>query len=297
MAAFSTLYNEVVEQLHDSSSTMVTRAKEWINFAQQEVSTAAFWPWLLKDEVIAIDAEITTGTAAVTNGDATVTLSSSALPAAMENGQWYFQAGSDTVWYPVESRTSGTVCELVEAYQGTTAAAGTYQLWHVVYSLPSDCWKIADIRNMDYVTKMRPSGYNRIDASDPALQQSGTDSYLWSLMGSDSNGYPQIMFWPPRITEGTQNVRYYKTLTDLSGDSDVSQIPVAEHEILIFGALMRGFRYLADFEQVEANSFEFLRRLNNMKKRYIHQIDGPLVMGGVTTQRNLLDMMQLPVTT
>lgn len=298
MATFSTLYNEAVEQLHDSSSAMVTRAKEWINFAQQEVSTAAFWPWLLKDEVIALDADITTGTAALTNGDATVTLSSAVVPASIEAGQWYFQGGSDDEWYPVESRTSTTVFELVEAYQGTTDATATYKLYHIVYSMPSDCWKIADFRNMDYTTKMRNAVYSRIDWADPALQQSGTDGYLWTMMGADSNGYPQVMFWPPRITEGTANVRYYKTLTDLSNDSDVSQIPIAEHEILIFGALVRGFRFLDDLENAVFYSREYEKKLGNMKRRYMTEIDGPLIMGGENRQvRDLLSRLNLPVST
>lgn len=294
---FADIYDEVVLQLRDTGTDMTTYAKKWVNLAQQEVATQMFWPWLMKDEVVAIDAAITSGTAEVVNGDATVEFSEEVLPAAMEAGQWYFQSEEDTVWYPVESRTDIDTLELVEAYQGTSAATDTYKLWHVVYSMPADCWKIANFRNMDYIAIMNSTIYTRLDRYDPALQQSGTDSYLWSQLGADSNGYVQVEFWPPRITEGTQNVRYYKVLADLSADGDISQIPVTDHEILVFGALMRGFRFLDNFEQVEANAFEFLRRLNNMKKRYMVQVNGPLVKGGGHGERrDLLDMMQLPVT-
>jgi len=296
MAAFSALYGEVVEQLHDSSAAMVTRAKEWINLCQQEVATAIEWPWLLTEDGVVIDAAVTSGTANVTNGDATVVIT--ATPAAMAAGQWYFQAGTDTTWYPVASRTDATDFELVQKYQGTTDTTADYKLYHIIYSMPSDLWRVADHRNMASPRKMDYAAYLRVDFSDPALQQTGTDTFLWVPMGVDANSYMQAMFWPPRISAGMFNLRYYKSLSDLSADADVSQLPLPDHEILVYGALMRGFRYLSDLEQVEMNTVEFLRRLANMKRRYLSHPDSTIIMGtGNRENDDLLSRMSLPVTT
>ncbi len=299
MAAFSAIYGEVVEQLHDSSADMVTRAKEWVNLAQQEVATAIEWPWLLTENQVIIDDAITDGTAHVINGDETVDFSTEILPATMAVGQWYFQAGTDTVWYPVSTKTDADTFELLAKYQGDTDETTTYKLYHIIYSMPSDLWRVADNRNMASPLKMNYASYLRVDFADPALQQTGTDSFLWIPMGVDASGYMEVMFWPPRITAGSFNIRYYKLLSDLSdvGElDDVSQIPLPDHEILVFGALMRGFRYLADPEQVQGNSFEFFRRLDNMKKRYLTQPDGTIIMGsGQRVNRDLLSQMSLPV--
>jgi len=199
MAAFSTLYGEVCEQLHDSSAAMVTRAKEWINFAQQEVATAAFWPWLLEIDAIATDADVTTGTAAVANGDATVTIT--ATPTTMPNGQWFFQVAGDTYWYPVASRTDATDFELVVAYQGDTDPVAEYTLRHLTYSLPSDVWAIADIRDQNQPNMLRYASHKTVDLLDIAKIQDGAVNLNRALFHLKDAVPPLIEAFRPRCDQ------------------------------------------------------------------------------------------------
>ena len=296
MAAFSTLYGEVCEQLHDSSAAMVTRAKEWINFAQQEVATAAFWPWLLEIDAIATDADVTTGTAAVANGDATVTIT--ATPTTMPNGQWFFQVAGDTYWYPVASRTDATDFELVVAYQGDTDPVAEYTLRHLTYSLPSDVWAIADIRDQNQPNMLRYASHKTVDLLDIANDQSGTDTFLYIPVGADSSGYPQVMFYPPRVAAGVFLIRYYKILADLSNDADIPKIPAPYHKLLVYRALIDGFRFLDDGQRQSEAAQEYGFRLREMKMHNMAPPDAGTVLGRSLYEypRSILSQLTLPVT-
>lgn len=298
MATFSTIYTEVAEKLHDTGSSMITRVKEWVNFTQQDVATSAFWPWLLKEQQIVLSAQITTGTATVTNDSTTVDFSSTVVPASITTGQWYFQAGTDNEWYIVDSRTDSDTIELLQKYQGTTSATATYKLQRMVYSLPSDTYAVASLRQADSPVKLRWMSYQYLDQIDPA-NDSTDDPYAYIPMGMDPNGYPQVMFYPPEESATVFNLRYYRQLTDLSADGDVSLIPAADHEILIYGALARGFEYLDDDQNEQKNMMKYERRLKKMKNRYLSGPDQAIVIGSnqfpVTGDIDLR-FLQLPVT-
>jgi len=297
MATFSAIYDEVAEKLHNSEADMITRIKEWVNLAQKDVATSAWWPWLLKEQQIVIDAAKTTGTASVTNGDETVDFTATQFSAAIESGQWYFQAGTDADWYIIDSRTDDDTIELLQPYQGTTDGTATFKIWHILYSMPSDMYAVASIRQQvsPYVLQYAP--YKDIDWMDPANDQSGTNTYLYTQFGVDSSGYKQLMFFPPRITAGIYTMKYYKQVTDLSADADISIIPASDHEILIYGALVRGFEYLDDFANSQKHETNFVVRLNEMKRAYMTGPDQAIVIGRSGARpRDLLSVLELPVT-
>ena len=132
---------------------------------------------------------------------------------------------------------------------------------------------------------------------DPANDQSGTNTYLYTQFGVDSSGYKQLMFFPPRITAGIYTMKYYKQVTDLSADADISIIPASDHEILIYGALVRGFEYLDDVANSQKHETNFVVRLNEMKRAYMTGPDQGIVIGRSGARpRDLLSVLELPVT-
>jgi len=296
---FATLYAEVAEILGDSSAAMVTRVKEWINNAQQDVATAAWWPWLLKEATIVISADIDDGTASVTNGDATVDLSDEYLPTAMGAGQWYFQVDDDDEWYPVASRTDADTFELSSDYQGDTDTEAEYTLRRMIYSLPSDCYAIASFRQQQEPRRIRVATFNDLDLLDPNNDDSGTDTYLFIPFGVDATGYPQGYFFPPTTSATIRHLRYYRKLTDLSGDTDVSLIPSPHHEILKYGALRRGWEFLQDPEGMMRNLQLYERELSKMKSRVLAGANEPIVVGKPITSGYLgmLSRLNIPVST
>jgi hypothetical protein len=77
-------------------------------------------------EVDMTEDDYTDGTVTVTNGDATVTGSSTTFTAGMVGR--YFATDNDKNWYRIESFTSTTSIELNKAFEGTTGATQTYRI-------------------------------------------------------------------------------------------------------------------------------------------------------------------------
>jgi len=76
--------------------------------------------------------EYTTGTVAMTNGDATVTGTGTAFTTNVSAGDWYRVdadgTGSSSVWYEVSSVTDATHLELTSTYAGTTVSGKAYTI-------------------------------------------------------------------------------------------------------------------------------------------------------------------------
>jgi len=280
VAAFSALYAEVGDYLHDLGSDMDTRVKEWINLAQQDVATEAYWPWLLREDTLSTTADITTGTVAVTNGSATITISEAAIATTYEYGQYYFQVDDDEIWYPIASVASTTVGTLTSTYIGDTAAAASYTIRRVLYSLPSDISTILTVRKNSPPVRMRKITPGTLDVLDPSTEVTG-DAYNYMLFGSDSSGYQQMYFHPPDTAADVVTLRYYMVLSDLSGDADISKIPVDFHEALVWGACWRGYRFLDDQQNAQTAKFEYDAIIRRMKRRYLTTPDDIIRKGAI----------------
>lgn len=89
---------------------------------------------------LTLRADYRTGTVAVTNASAVVTLSSGTFPSTMIAG-WKFkiESGADTDdLYEVLTRDSGTQITLTRAFSGTTASGLSYIVYQDLISLPSN---------------------------------------------------------------------------------------------------------------------------------------------------------------
>lgn len=99
------------------------------------------WDLLKKEWTpISVVAQYETGTATVTSGDATVTISTGTLPTTLGD-LWKFKLLSGTDVddvYEVSSRTDATNFELNRTFYGTTASTLTYILYQDMIELPED---------------------------------------------------------------------------------------------------------------------------------------------------------------
>ena len=95
------------------------------------------WPYLWTTDFFQSIAPYETGTATVTDEDATVTFAGGAsITAAMVGRKIRF--GTETAYYTIKSRTSATEIELDQNYSGTTSATATFSIYKDEYLLRSD---------------------------------------------------------------------------------------------------------------------------------------------------------------
>ena len=110
--------------------------KRLANDVVAHICGIAEWQHLWTTDFFQTIAPVTTGTASITDTDATVTFSSSIITAAMVGRKIRF--GSETAYYTIKSRTSATEIELDQNYSGTTNTAATFSLYKDEYLLRAD---------------------------------------------------------------------------------------------------------------------------------------------------------------
>ncbi len=117
------------------------------------------------------------------------------------------------------------------------------------YALPADFQQMLTLRitaptaNVSDITKNYLTN-ETFDAKYPAPTDEGTPSY-WTVYGDDLLVYPV-----PDATVNTLTLKYLKSATTLTDDSDVPEIPEEYQEVLITGALYRIFQ--SDDQYAEA---------------------------------------------
>lgn len=109
-----------------------------LNQAQREVARARRWPELIVRAFLTTVAAYDTGTVAVTNGSATVTLTDGVWPADIATNPAYrFALSPSDPWYTVSARDSDTQITLADNYVGATGSGKSYVVYRSHYVLPS----------------------------------------------------------------------------------------------------------------------------------------------------------------
>lgn len=158
LKTFEDLYTAVREELRLASNdtARINAIKRDINITYGEVVAANRWWWLKGYAQVTRDAYVSTGTAAVTTGAATVTLTTA--PGYSVKNYFFTIDGYNEV-YTVESHTAAsTTLKLSSIYTGTTVTAATYRLWTNKVALPADCKETLVVRHDHYSTEMQACG-------------------------------------------------------------------------------------------------------------------------------------------
>ena len=145
LKTFSDLYTAVREELglESTDTTALNRIKRDINIVYQEVVAEKRWWWLSGKRDVQLPAFTSTGTVSVTQGSATVTLSTA--PTASKAG-YYFSVDGFSEIYRIDSHTaSSTTVKLSRLYAGTTNTAANYKIWTDRIALPVECKETVEV--------------------------------------------------------------------------------------------------------------------------------------------------------
>ena len=108
------------------------------------------------------------------------------------------------------------------------------------YALPSDLLAIYDLRDNTVKRKIRRSHYRKFDNLD--LSTTGDPTHY--VRFGDYFELTPI----PKATN-TMQLRYCKTLTAMTNDSDNPTLPQPWHEIILLGAEARGWKSLGEIKR------------------------------------------------
>ena len=251
MATFVLLQQELADRLNlDATlSANVTRYKRWINLIQNDIASRANFEWLYKRVYVQTIVDKTAGTVAITNGATAVTGTGTSFAAI--DVRSFIQFENDTNWYEVTARSSTTAITIGNAFQGATLTAGTYTLRTVYYDLPTDCFKVFDVRQSNTPLKLTQLGLWTTDLYRPDINTTGnpTGYYLFRNspdVAATASKQRQIAFYPAPDDEYNIEVRYFLEQTDLSADTDIPYLPVPFHTLLVDGAEWLGAKFLND---------------------------------------------------
>lgn len=154
LKTFKDLVDAIMEQLKLQSTDVVSRnrIKRNVNFVYlNEVVPYKRWTWMRNSIDIQHQAYINTGTASVTSGSQTVTLSSAL--GFSRKGFSFSVEGSNEI-YRIQSHVANSaVLQLEIPYAGSTLATARFRIWSEAVPLPSDCQEVVEVRRD---TSVRP---------------------------------------------------------------------------------------------------------------------------------------------
>lgn len=191
------------------------------------------------------EASYSTGTVAVTEDSATVTLTDGTWPSTVASGKYRFSLGTSDPWYEVSSRDSGTQITLVDNYIDDTETEASFIVHKPHYSLPSA---------VDRVEQMWIHDQGRmIQLENAATDQHltlfshyhsgpGTPTHYYN-MERDSSDNRQVLLGPNTPNDVFRvEYTYKKKTTDGTYSLDDSRWPIVM-------ALARSIAYEPEFRQ------------------------------------------------
>lgn len=203
---------------------------------------------------------------------------------------YFIQTSESKDWYKISSHTAASTSATLEtAYTRTGGAGLSYTLRQVYYSLPSAVDRVIDVRQMVTPTRLGGMLTRRFDLVVPDMTSTGPPQTYY-LFGQDSSKNWQVAFYPIPDQRLLIEFRYYKKLSDLSADADISYIPVKWHEVLVQGALMKAAIFTGDTGILNDAKSNFRDMLSMMMEE-----DGQGRDENTTRRSEDLDNFELPI--
>lgn len=251
MATFQTLRQILGERLNidETITANATRLNRMLNLAQDSITGRYDWTFLEERDLIQTVVDKTAGTVSMTNGSTTVTGTSTAF-ASGDVGKFIKFEGNDD-WYEVTAFTSTTALTINPSFGQDTDTSMTYTLRKIYYSLDTDVNRILSVKQYNTPIKLTQVAAGALDRAQPNITATGapTAYALFRLDPTITSQYGtqrQLQFYPSPNDEYNIEVRYIKLLSELSGNSDISQIPQQFHDVLIDLAEYYGSKFIND---------------------------------------------------
>jgi hypothetical protein len=214
------------------------------------------WPWLHTAGRIAFHASYNTGSIAVTNGSAVVTLTSGTWPTWAASGEVCING----LWQTILTRDSGTRLTLVNAWGEATASGLSYVIAQHSYSLPSDCQSIEEI----LAGSSWPWGPDPVSAATLEIQRTiiPTGMNCPSLFAIRKD---QLLVWPYPSGDKMVNLTYFRRPASMVNSSDTMDFDplllelvrrAIDYQVAIRGECVAGSRSecLKSFEDALASA-------------------------------------------
>ena len=284
---YADIETRVANQLRipTSDTTQMTRIQAIINEVYRDVvARYPGWYWLRKRAVVNTATAFSSGTASVTPGVTTVTLT-----IAPSSGFGSFvnrvftvpgNAEDPNAVYRIATHTAGLATLLLDAgYTGATDSAAAYHIYQDAYDLATDCNRVLHVKRFglrNAVTMIGPmemAGLKESDTSEGAPRVATVSEF-------DTSGDPttarQLVVHPYPDTPYRMEIFYTQSPnTELSGTTR-PLIPDDFVQVLIYGALARGFPiFLNDTERGASHEALFTGMLGLMVSNQRQQEDNP----------------------
>ena len=250
-----------------TNTTKKNDMKTLINERYSDVSNAMLWKWLVTQGHLDLAAYYNTGTAAVTVGSATVTITTGVVTSAMA-GRRFMTVAHGEVYKIASVDTTANILTLGTEWHGATETAGAYYIDQEIHSLASDFDRMVDVQHAFWpydVEMVDIHRFREIQSSNIKRHDKPSHS---CLIGLDSDGVMQIAFYPASDDEAIRlPYDYIKMITPLENDTDEPLIPDKFRHILVEGALADYYRdYLRQESIANTHEARYTSLLDRMAK-------------------------------
>lgn len=248
---FAQLRASVQQQIGDFSALTQGYVDRWINDARNMLWEQIHGEYKQKTDYVpttvpyvstsAITVTVTLGSTTVTSDGATDTVFTSGMD------DRYIQLNGTDPWYKIDSITSATELELADDYVGASDTACAFEIHTYLWSLPSDVNGLIQVSvelesRWTTLRILEPTDFYG-DVPVPLRWSESTPEECW-LDEQDASGNYQLGIYPIPDTRTLVKVRYEKSVTEMTADDDVAEIPGADASIKAH-AIFEGYTWRA----------------------------------------------------
>ncbi len=282
---FLTMQQELGDRLKfdPTNSADATKLKRWLNMAQSYICGKNLWPFMLAEEIVQTVVDITTGTVSVSAAGTALTFSSAPSTSVQDS---YIKLVTSNDWYKITSHTAASVSATIfPAYVGTSAlTGGTFRIRKLTYKTTTPLVQILDMKQLVTPVRLLSLSPRGTDFFLPLYYDDGMP-YYYTMSSPDSAGTPQFSFMLSPNSVMNIMVRGIKSLTDLSADAEITEIPVQWQDAMINIAAFYGFQALDDTRA--ASEFQAGEaRIMDMARVLTHDLGRHRVMAAVNADLN-----------
>jgi hypothetical protein len=234
----------------------------WINDRHAEILGELPWSHQDVQGMLITTAPYTTGTVAVTNGSAAVTLTTGTWTTAMTGRAFRVTGRSEFYEFTRVTDTTGT---LDRVYEGTTSSAAGYSIFQHIYPLPADCRLLNEDAFSDALGGLKRFTHAQLNESDPSRKATGTPQGWASYM--DDNSVPprmQVELWPIPDTATGIPFTYSADADDLTATSTIIKVWM-QPSALVEGVTALIKRHLKDYAGAQLAAVAAGAALKNMR--------------------------------
>jgi hypothetical protein len=270
MRTFGELSKKLIEVVRTIDPS---EARQRINLAYKRASEAHPWQHLLKRFTLQTEAPYNTGTIAVTESSASVTLTDGTWTTswATSPSMRRMSIAGRAEPYDVSSFGSATTATLADVFIGDTDADAAYNLYRDVYPLPTDCGMAKVLVIYDPTLRLRLRFFNQpkflsVRSVNPTLI-STPECFTVVNQTSETPPRPQIQMYPAPDSVRSYHGWYFRRPSFLSTDASYPDWPEEYEDMLWLDAAIDYYRmprnhspkYLAEFKPWYADLFRKMK--------------------------------------